>query len=165
MARGFGIGNFGDAYFGVTKYVDVSAQVDATSTFNAVAAKTASTGALTAGDTVTSAIAVVTYSGTATVFGDSSATMGGQLVREISATSSASASMTPSAVTVNNISLSLDASVSSGIDILRVRTTDVTILPELTTTVTARYKYEPVAKDNETWTDVPTASGTWTEVA
>ena len=25
MARGYGVGNFGDAYYGVTKYVDASA--------------------------------------------------------------------------------------------------------------------------------------------
>lgn len=165
MARGYGIANFGDAYFGVTKYVDISAQAGAASTFNAVAAKTASTGALTAGDTVITAIAVVTYSGTATMFGDSSATMGGQLVREISATSTVSATGLCNTAIINNIPLSISGSSSGSIAPYRARGVSATISPELTSTVTALYKYEPVAKDNESWTNVLPGGETWTEVA
>ena len=46
-----------------------------------------------------------------------------------------------------------------------VKRSTVNVQCVLTIEANARYKYEQIAKDNETWNDVSASGGTWTEVA
>jgi hypothetical protein len=48
---------------------------------------------------------------------------------------------------------------------VRKRETGGTITAINTFEASGRYKYEQIAKDNETWNDVSASGGTWTEVA
>lgn len=165
MARGYGIGNFGDAYFGVTKYVDASASASVNSTFDATAYKTVSTDTQVIAQSVVTSAAVVTYNGIGLVYGNSDATSSGTRVREISSTVSASVSGLCNTAIINNIPLVITAVSNINSDMERVRLSDVTIAPNATATVDARYKFEPIAKDNESWTEIPTSGGTWSDVA
>lgn len=165
MARGYGIGNFGDAYFGVTKYVDVSAASSVSSGFDAVAYKTVATNTEVVSQSVVTSAAVVTYNGIGLIYADSVVTASGTRVREVSGVSASSVSGSCNTAIVNNLSITIPAVVSTSTSYERVRESDVTITPTATNSITAFYKYEPVAKDNESWTEIPTSGGTWSDVA
>jgi hypothetical protein len=165
MARGYGIGNFGDAYFGVTKYVDVSAASSVSSGFDAVAYKTVATNTEVASQSVVTSAAVVTYSGIGLIYADSVVTASGTRVREVSGVSASSVSGSCNTAIVNNLSITIPAVVSTSTSYERVRESDVTITSTATSSITAFYKYEPVAKENETWNDVSASGGTWNDVS
>jgi len=147
MARGYGIANYGEAYYGITKYVDgaataspsCSVTANATATFNSAQPQTI-TAAVTANANMVRVKSVET----------------------IVQTSSA-------VVTSAEIVVVGDASISASLlmttDYIRIREVNAIMTVQCAMTSVAREKWEPIADSPETWTAIADTDQIWTEVA
>lgn len=147
MARGYGVGNFGDAYYGVTKYVDASASATISASVSSNATATFVSGQpqqIDATTTITSnMVRVKSVEG---IIESSTVTVSNAEVIYVS-----SSSLTPA------------CSVTSQCE--RVRLFSGIITLQSTVSVSAREKWEPIAITAETWTPLTDTAQIWTEVA
>ena len=147
MARGYGVGNFGDAYYGVTKYVDASATVSPSASLTSNATATYVSGQPNQIDaTVTATADMVRV----------------KLVESIVESSSVVVSNAETVVAASS-SFSPTSSISASCE--RVRLFNAAISVQCSVTTSAREKWEPIADFPETWTQIADTAEVWTKVA
>lgn len=147
MARGYGVGNYGDAYYGVTKYVDAVATASPTASVSANATATfvsAQPGQIDA--TVTATANMVR-------------------VKSVESIVESSTTVVSSAEIVVAASATLPASASVAVDYERVRQTNGISSSQAVLVTIGREKWEPIAVGAQTWNSIAAGSQTWTEVA
>lgn len=147
MARGYGVGNFGDAYYGVTKYVDgeAAASVSASVTSNATAT-------FSSGDPQTIA---ATLSITADMV----------RVKSVESIVESSSVIVSNAETVVTSSALITSTSTGSVSYIRIRLVDAIMAVQCSATASAREKWEPIAVTPETWTPLADTAEIWTEVA
>ena len=147
MARGYGVGNFGDAYFGVTKYVDGSATASPSCSVTA------------------NATATFTSSQPQTINASLTATADMVRVKSVESIVESASVVVSNAETVVVSDATINASLSTSISYKRVRLFDAAISVQCSVTASAREKWEPIAISAETRTTLAETEQVWTEVA
>lgn len=148
MARGYGVGNYGDAFFGVTKYVDAvaSAAVSASVESNATATFTSAQPQAIAA-TVTASADMVRV----------------KLVESIVESASVIVS---NAETVVASSAVINAAASAqNVPYIRIRLVSAATSVQCTATGSAVEKWEPIAQDSQSWSTIEKTPIDWSNIA
>jgi hypothetical protein len=145
--RGYGVGNYGDAYYGVTKFVDASANATLSASVSANATATFVSGQPQQIDATVTATADMVR------------------VKSVEGIVESASVIVSNAETVVAASASASVSSSSSASFLRVRTTDGISTAQAVTVTIGREKWEPIAVGAQTWNTIATGSQIWTEVA